>query len=138
MDALRDRLPALAAALWWGSLSAIGFVAVPLLLRHLASPAVAGQMAAQLFEAQTYISIACCAGLFLLSKRKHSETEEPWARAAMVFLIGGLLAALLLQYGVAPRIVARQGPALWHGVGSALYGLQWLCALAVLWRTVRP
>jgi len=25
------RLPVLAAALWWGSLSAIGFVAVPLL-----------------------------------------------------------------------------------------------------------
>ena len=46
--------------------------------------------------------------------------------------------ALLLQYGVAPRIVARHHPAaLWHGLAVALYGLQWLCALGTLWRLSR-
>ena len=33
-----ERLPVLAAALWWGSLSAIGFVAVPMLFAHLPTP----------------------------------------------------------------------------------------------------
>ena len=131
------RLPVLAAALWWGSLSAIGFVAVPLLFVHLPTPAMAGNMAARLFEAQTYISIACCALLLVISKKKHAEAEEIWAQAAIVFVIGGLLLALLQQYGAAPRILARQNLRLWHGAGSAMYVLQWLCALRVLWCTAR-
>lgn len=137
MDAVRERLPALAAALWWGSLSAIGFVALPVVLAHLPSPATARYVAAQIIQAQTFVSMACCVCLFLLAKRKFAEREEEWARAAMAFLIGGLLLALLLQYGVVPRILARQGAALWQSVGVVMYVLQWLCALAVLWRTVR-
>ncbi|MBS0467282.1 MAG: DUF4149 domain-containing protein [Proteobacteria bacterium] len=134
---MQARLPMLAAALWWGSLSAIGFVAVPLLFTHLPTPAMAGNVAARLFEAQTYISIACGALLLVLSKRRHAEMPEQWARAAMVFVIAGLLLALLVQYGVAPRIIARQNLRLWHGAGSAMYVLQWLCALRVLWCTAR-
>ncbi|GKS85629.1 MULTISPECIES: DUF4149 domain-containing protein [unclassified Acidovorax] len=132
-----DRVPILAAALWWGSLSAIGFLAVPLLFVHLPTPAVAGNMAARLFEAQTFVSIACCVCLLLLSKRRHAETQEDWAQAALVFVIGGLLLALLVQYGVSPRIVARQNLRLWHSVGTVMYALQWGCALAVLWRASR-
>lgn len=132
-----DRVPVLAAALWWGSLSAIGFLAVPLLFVHLPTPALSGNMAARLFEAQTFVSIACCVCLLLLSKRRHAETQEDWAQAALVFVIAGLLLALLVQYGVSPRIVARQNLRLWHSVGSVMYTLQWGCALAVLWRTSR-
>ena len=136
-DLLYSRFPVLAAALWWGSLSAIGFVAVPMLFAHLPTPAMAGQMAAKLFAAQTYISIAACACLLVLSKQKHAENPEEWAQAAIVFVILGLLLALLVQYGVAPRIVARQNLKLWHGVGTVMYAGQWLCALAVLWRTAK-
>lgn len=134
---MRERLPVLSAALWWGSLSAIGFLAVPLLFAHLPTPAQAGNMAARLFEAQTYVSIACCALLLVISKPKYAQTQARWARAAMVFVIGGLLLALLVQYGVAPRIVARQNLRLWHGAGSLMYLLEWLCALRVLWITAR-
>ena len=134
---MASRLPVFAAALWWGSLSAIGFMVVPMLFAYLPTPAMAGQMAARLFGAQTYISIACCACLLVLSKRKHAENEEQWARAAMVFVILGLLLALLVQYGVAPRIVARQNLRLWHSVGTLLYALQWGCALGTLWHTLR-
>jgi len=55
----------------------------------------------------------------------------------MVFILGGLLLALLTQFGVAPRIVARQDLRVWHGVGTVMYALQWGCALAVLWHTLR-
>ena len=47
------RLPAFIAALWWGSLSTVGFLVVPLLFVHLPTPAMAGAMAARLFAAQT-------------------------------------------------------------------------------------
>lgn len=134
---MAQHLPVFAAALWWGSLSAIGFVAVPLLFAHLPNPAMAGNMAARLFEAQTYIAIACCALLLVLSKRKHAQTPEEWARAAMVFIIGGLLLALLVQYGAAPRIVARQNLRVWHSVGTLMYVLQWLCAAVTLYYVTR-
>ena len=132
-----SRLPALLAALWWGSLTTIGLLVVPLLFAHLPSPAMAGGMAARLFAAQTWVTVVCCVLLLLISRPKGEVTQYPWAQAAMVFIVGGLLLALLVQFGVAPRIVARQDLRLWHSVGSVMYALQWCCALVVLWRTLR-
>lgn len=56
----------------------------------------------------------------------------------MVFILGGMLLAVFVQFGVAPRIEARQNLKLWHSVGSVLYAMHWLCALAVLWCTANP
>lgn len=135
---LPERLPALAAALWWGGLTVIGFIAVPLLFAHLPSPTMAGRMAAALFAAQTWVSVGCTAALLVLAKRRHAEAEEPWARDVLVWVIAGMLLALLVQFGVSPRIVAKQDLRLWHGVGTAMYVVQWLCALRVLWRCCAP
>lgn len=134
---MRSRLPALVAALWWGSLTTIGFLVVPLLFAYLPSPSIAGNMAARLFAAQTWVAVACCLVLLLISRPRNAVAQYPWAQAAMLFILGGLLLALLNQYGVAPRIVARQDLRLWHSVGSVLYALQWCCALAVFWHTLR-
>lgn len=132
---MRMRLPALLAALWWGSLSTIGLLVVPMLFAHLPSAALAGGMAARLFAAQTWVTVVCGVLLLLLSRPKGAVAQYPWAQSAMVFILVGLLLALLAQFGVAPRIVARQDLRLWHTVGSVMYLLQWCCALAVLWRT---
>ena len=35
-----SRLPGLVAALWWGSLSTVGFLVVPLLFAHLPTPLI--------------------------------------------------------------------------------------------------
>ena len=131
------RFPALLAALWWGSLGAIGFLAVPLLFVYLPTPTMAGSMAARLFAAQTWVSVVCCVLLLLVSRPKGDVTLYPWAREATLFIVFGLLLALLVQFGVAPRIVARQDLRLWHSVGTLMYALQWGCALATLWHTLR-
>jgi hypothetical protein len=52
----------------------------------------------------------------------------------MVFIVGGMLLALLSEFAVAPRIVARENLRLWHSVGSAMFVLQWVCAAIVLWK----
>lgn len=132
---MKSRLPLLIAALWWGSLTTLGALVVPLLFVHLPTPALAGNMAARLFAAETWVAVVCGLLLLLLSRPKGSVEQYPWARAAMVFILAGMLLAVLVQFGVAPRIEARQNLRLWHSVGSVLYGLQWLCALMVLWRT---
>ena len=53
---------------------------------------------------------------------------------AIFLILGALLLALLQQYAVAPRILARENLKLWHTVGSGMYLVQWLCAGALLWR----
>ena len=52
-----DRVPVFAAALWWGGLTAIGFIAVPVLFSSMATPAMAGQTAAKLFAERGYRAV---------------------------------------------------------------------------------
>lgn len=123
------RLQIFLAALWWGSLTTVGFMVVPMLFVHLDTPAIAGQMAAKLFSAQTWLALACGVLLLLAAKRQNldqAHTPSPW-------VIAGMLLALLIELAVKPHIMARDNLALWHNLGSAFYVLQWLCAGKVLW-----
>ena len=122
------RLQIFLAALWWGSLCAVGFMVVPMLFMHLETPAIAGQMAAKLYTAQSWLSLVCGLLLLLAAKRLNqddSHTPSPW-------VIGGMLCALLIEVAVKPHIVARDNLMLWHNLGTAFYALQWVCAAKVL------
>jgi hypothetical protein len=130
----KARVPLLAAALWWGSLTTIGFLVVPLLFQHADSARQAGQLAARMFGAGTWVSIGCGMLLLVAARTEDDEPRMDWAHGAMVFVVLGMLLALLAEFAVAPRIVARQNLAVWHGMGTALYAAQWLCALIVLWK----
>ena len=133
------RVAPFAAALWWGSLTAVGFMVVPLLFKFLPTPAMAGHMAARLFTAQTWVSVACAVVLLLVSRSNRPSALSGRAQAALVFIVLGMLLALLIEFAVAPRIVARENLRLWHGAGSVMYVVQWLCAAALLWRiTAEP
>ena len=116
-------------AWWWGSLTTVGFVVVPLLFVHLDTPAMAGQMAAKLFGAQTWISVVC--GVLWLIAERRQHLDQPYSPSLPV--LAALLAALLLELAVKPHIVARDNLMLWHNLGTALYALQWLCVGRLLW-----
>ena len=129
------------AALWWGSLTALGFVIVPMLFTHLPSPAAAGQMAAKLFTAQTWLSITCAMFLLLIYNQKEALTPDIRAQAAIKFIVSGLLLAVLVEFGLSPRIMSARADGgnlkLLHGLGSAMYFGQWLCAGFALWTLSR-
>nr|WP_315186236.1 DUF4149 domain-containing protein [uncultured Albidiferax sp.] len=131
---MRQRLPVFLAALWWGSLSTLGFMVVPMLFAVLPTPAMAGGMAAKLFTAQTWLSMACTLILLMLSRSKQGSVLIGQAQAATIFIAFGFLAAVLVEFAISPHIVARENLKLWHGLGSALYLLQWLAAGATLWK----
>jgi hypothetical protein len=131
---MRQRLPFLLLALWWGSLCAVGFWVVPLLFMHLPTPALAGGMAAKLFSAQTWVALLCGLMLLMLSRDARAGLTSP----ILGLVLAALLLALLSEFSVAPHIVARDNLALWHRVGSVLYFLQWLCAGVALWRLTKP
>ncbi|WP_238945437.1 DUF4149 domain-containing protein [Vandammella animalimorsus] len=137
--ALLQRLPVMAAALWWGGLSVVGFLSVPLLFMSLPT-AQAGQVAAKLFTAMTWLSVACGMLLVFLLKPARAGDGAAAGAAAPVPLawtgwaLAGVVLALLVEFGIAPRILARENLALWHNLATALYALQWLCAAVLLWR----
>ena len=124
-------LPLWLAAAWLMSLSTVGFLVVPLLFMYLPSPAMAGGMAAHLFSAQTVLSAACAIGLLVLIRLPRCDIATDLAPTLTLWALGGVLLALLVELGVAPRIVAREDLAFWHRIGTAMYAGQWVCALAV-------
>lgn len=130
------QLPVWLAAAWAMSLSVLGFMVVPMLFVHLPTPALAGQMAAKLFAAQTWVSVVCGALLLMVFRSNRPLTPVDTAREATLFVVAGVLLALLVELAVAPRIVARDNLALWHRVGSAMYFGQWICALVVFGKLV--
>lgn len=125
------------AALWWGSLFTVGFLVVPLLFAHLPTPAMAGQMAGKLFAAQTWVAVVC--GLLLLLNDRENQAPAQSLRSldATVFIMLGLLLALLSEFAVAPRILARDNLRWWHSIGTGMYVLQWLSAGVVFARLQR-
>ncbi len=135
---MRYRFGLMLAALWWGSLTGLGFMVVPLLFAQLPSPAAAGQIAAKLFTAQTWLSIGCSMFLLLLCNQKEALSPDLRARSAILFIVTGLLLAVLVEFGLSPRIVSARADGgnlkLLHGLGSAMYFGQWLCAGLALWR----
>ena len=119
----KARLNVGVAALWWGSMTSLGMVVVPLLFVHLPSPAIAGAIAAKLFTAQTWISVVC-GFILLVSTQNRAPALANNASLAALLIVGGMLLALLAEFAVAPRIVARENLKLWHAVGSVMYALQ--------------
>lgn len=152
-----QRLAVLVAALWWGGISGLSFVAVPTLFTSLGSPAVAGPVAARLFSLQCWAGLGLGLLLLLILRRQRAAAHVPLtcettdaarvedmqrAFGTMGFVLAAMLLALLQEYGVAQKIVTARATGgdlrLWHGLGTLMVLGQWLCAGAVLWRLSRP
>jgi len=145
---LLQRLSVIVAALWWGGISALSFVAVPTLFASLGSPAVAGPVAARLFSFQCWAGLCLGMVLMLMLRRQRAvltTAVSPEALSALSGLLVALAVVLLAmlfatvqEFGVAQKIVSARATGgnlrLWHGLGSALVLGQWLCSGWVLWR----
>lgn len=151
-----QRLAVFLAALWWGGMAALSFVAVPMLFAKLGA-AVAGPVAARLFSLQCWAGLAIGLALLLVLRRARSDAQLPMAGetvsaerlaqmqrvlGTMGFVLAAMLLALVQEFGVAQKIVitarATGGDLrLWHSLGSVMVLGQWLCAGATLWRLSR-
>lgn len=139
-----QRVSILLAALWWGGISALSFLAVPTLFAQLGSPAVAGPVAARLFSMQCYAGLLLGLALLMILRRGNERGGAPEGAAltTLGIVVLGMMLALLQEFAVAQNIVSARASGgnlrLWHGVGTAMVLGQWLCAGAVLWRLTRP
>jgi hypothetical protein len=138
-----QRVAIFIAALWWGGITALSFLAVPTLFAQLGSPAVAGPVAAKLFSLQCYAGLLLGLALLVILRRGNEQGGPPdgATMTTLGIVVLGMLLALLQEFGVAQNIVTARASGgnlrLWHGVGSAMVLGQWLCAGAVLWRLSR-
>ena len=129
MQGILRSLPLWFSAAWAMGLTNLGFFVVPMLFVHLPTPAIAGAMAGKLFSAQTLISAACALALAVLVRTRRLAFADATGRPIAALALAGALMALLVDFAVSPHIIARDNLALWHGVGTGLYFLQWLCAV---------
>lgn len=134
---MKDRLAVMALALWWGSLTALAGFVVPMLFANLPSAALAGNVAGKLFSVQNWLSLLCGATVLLISGQNPGHSSVKWSYDAIGLIAFAMLAALLIEFGVSPRILARDQLKLWHTVGSILYAAQWVSAGLLLWRATR-
>lgn len=138
VQAFGHRWPLLVAALWWGGLSGLSFVAVPMAFAFFGNPAVAGPFAAKLFQVQSWLTVVAALTLLVWGRLQRLKSGEVTARWTLLpWLLLAALAALVQEQGVAERILTARATGgnlrLWHGVGTGLILLQWLCALRALW-----
>lgn len=129
------------AGLWWGGVTALAFVAVPLLFARLGSPAVAGPVAASLFEVVGLFSVVSAqAGVLYFLLFCHF-TLAAYRKSALILCVVAGVSALCQLGWVGPQIVGARASggnlALWHGLGSVLVLLQWCAAVAVAWLLAR-
>jgi hypothetical protein len=143
-----QRLSLFLAALWWGGITALSFLAVPLLFARL-GPSVAGPVAAQIFSLQSWASVFIGLAMLLMLRRQRSGGEvdlegdrvslDASVLGSMGFVLLAMLLALLQEFGVAQKIVSARATGgdlrFWHTLGSVLVIGQWLCAGALLWRS---
>ncbi|MBL0918216.1 MAG: DUF4149 domain-containing protein [Hydrogenophaga sp.] len=123
------------AALWWGGITALSFLAVPTLFATLGNPAVAGPVAAKLFSLQCQVGLVI--GVVLLALVRQGG-PSPSSYALLGLICVAMALAVVQEFAVAQKIVTARASGgdlkWWHGVGTAMVLGQWLCTGALLWR----
>jgi len=153
---VQQRLALFLAALWWGGISALSFVAVPTLFAQLGAP-MAGPVAARLFSLQAWSGLLIGLALLVVLRRARTDAQFPVAGevvdperlvamqrvlGTMGFVLAAMLLALVQEFGVAQKIVTARATGgnlrLWHGLGTLMVLGQWIFSGAVLFRLSRP
>jgi hypothetical protein len=123
--------------LWVGSLWAIGYIAAPALFAKLEDRALAGTLAAAMFEIVAYVGMVCAVLLLLSNQVRNPGRRLNWR--AVVLLVMFLL-VVAGQFVVAPMIAemrmaetsASPAFAQLHGVASFAYLITSLLGFALV------
>ena len=130
----------LALAFWCASWSVIGLVVVPMLFVYLPTAQTAGQMAAKLFTAQTYLALGfVCIWLWAAISAFFRNPLGPHFSHQPIFwwVLASGLCSLMLEFVVAPQILLRENLAFWHQLGSGLYLAQGVGVVWALYKEAR-
>ena len=148
-----QRIFNLLSGLWVGGLLTIGFLVVPTLFSSLGDRQVAGMVAANLFKSTAYISVLTSIVLMVLANY-FVRVGKPQYRIDRWILLGMLACAIAAAYIIIPWMNSLRDQALYlglsvresthavlfsrlHGVSSAIYMLQTLLGIVLVWRATK-
>ena len=118
----------------------MGLVVVPMLFVYLPTPQTAGQMAAKLFTAQTYLALGFVS--IWLWSAVSAFVRNPlgphfFHQPIFWWVLASGLCSLILEFVVAPQILLRENLAFWHQLGSGLYLAQGVGVVWALFKEAR-
>lgn len=143
-------IPATLTGIWLGFYLSAGYIAAPILFRHL-ERLTAGNIAGELFSIANYSGLVLWAGLwiYLISNRSLDFWEKRRRKSPTVAAVIWLLLAAN-QWLVTPIIVALKTHAapnwlwsltggsfgVWHGISSTIYLITGILATALTIRHI--
>ncbi|RJG09468.1 DUF4149 domain-containing protein [Massilia cavernae] len=135
---LIPRLRLLVAALWAGSLWAVGYLVAPTLSATLADRKLFGTIVGSIFNSQAWLSVGCAAAMLVLVFM--AKAVDGKRRRTLYWLVLAMLACTVLGYfGIQPMLAtlrAAAGPqevmaseqrtlfGILHGVSAVFYLVQ--------------
>lgn len=113
---------------WWLSMT-VTVVTVAVLMATVPAWHSLRVQLAQLGVWQCWASVLACVALLLLSRQRQSGQEQPWAQGALlIFVLGGLLSAVVLNYGVLGQLLLQPASWLYRAQTVGLLVLHWVLA----------
>jgi hypothetical protein len=147
---MEHRLFRLISMLWVGSLLSLGFIAAPVIFSTLANTTDAGTVAAQLFRIEAIIGVISALALIVIGNRFVKSGIVDYKRVRWIVAV--MLACVLVGYfALQPfmnslRVAAQEAGTelanspyakqfgILHGVSSAIYLIESLFGIALVWR----
>ena len=142
MTRIPDALHWLAVTAWVGALWTVGLMVAPTLFQHLPDRALAGSIAARLFDYTSLLGIGC--GVYLVVFRLARFGSQALRHSFFWLALVMLALVIIGEFAVQPILHALREQAMpkqvmesvlrerfttWHGIASGLYIIE--CVLGV-------
>jgi hypothetical protein len=133
----------LVAALWAGSLWAVGYLVAPTLFATLADRALAGTIAGSMFHVEAMVSLGCGVAMGLLLWLATPDWTPKRRRAALLIIVVMVMCTVASHFGLQPMMAELRGAAdeaarsrfgMLHGISSVIYLVQSVLAGWLVWK----
>jgi hypothetical protein len=132
----------LVAALWAGSLWAVGYLVAPTLFLTL-DKSVAGSIAGSIFGAMALLSLGCGVAMGLLLWLGTPDWTAARRRGVLLLIVGMVMCSVVSHFGLQPMMAAARGASeaaaqarfgMLHGISQGIYLVQSVLAGYLLWK----
>lgn len=133
------KLRLLVAALWAGSLWAVGYLVAPTLFATLSDRVLAGSIAGSMFHAMALLSLGCGLAMLLLLWRATPGWDAQRRRTVLVLVVLMVMCTVASHFGLQPLMAELRAAAgsggvmesaaksrfgMLHGMSSVIYLVQ--------------
>ena len=135
----------LVAALWAGSLWAVGYLVAPTLFATLDDRKLAGSIAGAMFYVEAMVSLGCGVAMGVLLWLATPDWTPKRRRTALLLIVAMVMCTVASHFGLQPMMAELRATGLvdeavksrfgmLHGISSGIYLVQSLLAGWLVWK----